>query len=349
MLEGNDLFRAQFNDLLVDESIWVMFEKEMSYRWFVAFRAFLHNTADHHSVPEMSMSELWTLIYYAGYLSKAVLVSYGSIFDITLITKQPPRDMNADNSNVIRSGDIDGDDRSNNQSGVGGNGHDGSTEVCVPNHEIRSVFRLWLRSHIAKSITARHLTSPTIALFLVMVSGAMSSFAEEFGKLILTTMPGQFLGSKEIVYQAYVSGFLAAAAAAVHITPRWEVPVERYAGAGRLDLMVCRMNDKSAVIQEYKRIPLSMKDKKEGYVDSKRKRLTKHADDALSQVETRFYRGGLGDHVTELCEYGIAFLGPYCAVVARSLKRDRGGQWVYGKEYTSAEDEIRRRNMYTGK
>ena len=51
--------------------------------------------------------------------------------------------------------------------------------------------------------------------------------------------------------------------------------------------------------------------------------------------------------MTELCEYGIAFLGPYCAVVARSLKRDRGGQWVYEKEYTSAEDEIRHGNMYT--
>ena len=44
------------------------------------------------------------------------------------------------------------------------------------------------------------------------------------------------------------------------------------------------------------------------------------------------------DHVTKLHEYGLAFLGPYCAVVGRSL--ESGSKEVHG-------DQERRKLLYT--
>lgn len=97
-----------------------------------------------------------------------------------------------------------------------------------------------------------------------MASGAIDLSVMDFGKLISTTMRGQFFGSKEVVYQAYV-------------------------------------------------------------------------------IETSRYRTVAKDHVTELREFGLAFLGPYCAVVGRLLERDRGDNW---KVHSADKDEARRAEMY---
>jgi hypothetical protein len=65
------------------------------------------------------------------------------------------------------------------------------------------------------------------------------------------------------------------------------------------------------------------------------------------QLETRQYRASMKDHVTKLHEYGLAFLGPYCAVVGHSLERKQGGAWVVTGTYDSIEDEKRREKLYT--
>lgn len=62
-------------------------------------------------------------------------------------------------------------------------------------------------------MTARRLKPG--ALFRAMVSGSMSSFAEDLGNLVLTTMPDQFLGTKEVVYQGYLCAYLAVGAGAM--------------------------------------------------------------------------------------------------------------------------------------
>ena len=67
---------------------------------------------------------------------------------------------------------------------------------------------------------------------------------------------------------------------------------------------------------------------------------------ALRQLETRQYRASMKDHVTKLYEYGLAFLGKYCAVVGRSLQRERGGVWVITGTYDSIADEKRRKSLY---
>ena len=100
-----------------------------------------------------------------------------------------------------------------------------------------------------------------------MASGAIDLSVMDFGKLISTTMRGQFFGSKEVVYQAYV-------------------------------------------------------------------------------IETSRYRTVVKDHVTELREFGLAFLGPYCAVVGRLLERDRGDNWNIQEVYSADKDEARRAEMY---
>jgi hypothetical protein len=188
--------------------------------------------------------------------------------------------------------------------------------------------------------------------FHKMVSGGMSSFATQFGRLVWDTMPIQFLGRKDCVYQAYVSAYFTAAAdASSDLDPRntsaWDVRIEEYGGIGRMDLILQRMGDGTGVIHEHKLVPFTPRDKKQGYSGSQCKRLTKEAEEALVQLETREYRASMKDHVTKLHEYGLAFLGPYCAVVGRSLERKQGGGWVVTGTYGSIEDEERRKLLYT--
>jgi hypothetical protein len=74
---------------------------------------------------------------------------------------------------------------------------------------------------------------------------------------------------------------------------------------------------------------------------------TKNAEEALVQLETRQYRASMKDHVTKLHEYSLTFLGPYCAVLGRSLERKQGGAWVITYTYGSVKDEERRKSLYT--
>ena len=162
---------------------------------------------------------------------------------MTLSACQPASGGNGINSSGGGGGDDDDDDKSDyNDTRL-----DESMKVYLQNHEIRSVFGRWLRIHITNTITARR--SKPLGLFRAMVSKSMSLFAEDLGNLLLTTMPGRFLGSKEDVYQAYLSAYLVAAAEAMAVNPKWEVEVERYAGVGRLDLIAHRVGGKRAVIK----------------------------------------------------------------------------------------------------
>jgi hypothetical protein len=217
--------------------------------------------------------------------------------------------------------------------------------VRLPNYEIRTLFRRWLCTHINKHMDGR-LRRKGAAMFLTAVSGSMASFSEEFRKLIFNTMPGQFLSNKEVVYQAYVCAFFTAASQALQVISRWEIEVECRAGSGCLDLIIQHMANRHGSIQEYKRVWPSAKEKGGGYGDSQRTRLTKAASKAIVELDARSYRGRIRDHVTELREYGVAFLGPYCAVEARLIKRKPGGQWEVKELYTADQDEARREQLY---
>jgi len=206
----------------------------------------------------------------------------------------------------------------------------------IPNFEIRSVFRQWLLGHYADFVKPSY-----IEMFQHMVSGSMALFAKGFLKLIWVTMPSQFLGSKECVYQAYVCAFMTAVGKGAG---GWDVQVEHSSGKGLDLLLLC---DDEAVIQEHKRIAMTKKDKGSGYGDSQRMRLTKEAENGFSQIEAGGYRARLPDRVTKLREFGIAFLGPYCAIVGRSFKRQPGGPWEFEKSYPTERNERHRSKLYT--
>ena len=123
-----------------------------------------------------------------------------------------------------------------------------------------------------------------------MTSGEMSSFAAQFRRLVLDTVPTHFFGHKECVYQAYVSAYFTSA------------------------------GDASTA--------------------------SDHRNKSAWDVRVQ-YRASMKDHVTKLHEYGLAFLGPYCAIVGRSLERQQGGSWVITNTYDSIKDEESRQLLYT--
>jgi len=309
MLENSASFRAKMAALSAHETIEVETEEEMS----------------HHSIENMTKTELWTLLYFAGYLTNV------------------PRHLDSDSKQEGGHSDDNSDPDSDNNSDAGS-----VTPIllCIPNSEIHFLVRRWLRAYMKKCITIRKPHRSSQALFSIAVNGPMATFAKQFGNFITDQLPARFLGSKEQVYQAFVCAWLTCTAHLVKVTPRWEVAVERDAGWGRLDLVIQQAHHKNGVITKYKRISLTKKDKKYGYGDSQCRRLTKAADDALSQVETRFYRAHMWPHVTKVFEYGIAFLGPYCAVAGRLLERKLGEGWVITEMYDSKADEERRAEMY---
>jgi hypothetical protein len=63
-------------------------------------------------------------------------------------------------------------------------------------------------------------------------------------------------------------------------------------------------------------------------------------------LETKQYRALMRDHVPNLREYGLAFLGPYSAVVGRSPKRVQDGAWVVTDKYGADQDEKCRDLLY---
>ena len=213
----------------------------------------------------------------------------------------------------------------------------------IPNQEIRSLYHEWLRDHV-KDCVNKSSTLPIecVNIFQNMVSGRIVSFAKGFSKLIWRTMPTQFLGCTEYVYQAWVHGFFSTASQ--FASPTWVVEVEQCFGIGRLDLRL--LSDDEAIIHEYKRINLKKKDKESGYGDSQRKWLSKAAEKGLRQIKVKGYRARLPDQVTHLREFGIAFLGPYCAIMGHSLEREPGEQWRILKLYTAERNERHRNRLY---
>ena len=106
------------------------------------------------------------------------------------------------------------------------------------------------------------------------------------------------------------------------------------------------MRGSNATIEKHKRIDFSERDKTESYSSSRCRPLTNTAEKALKQIETSRYRTVIKDHVTELREFGLAFLAPYCAVVGRLLERDCGDNWNIQEVYSADKDEARRAEMY---
>ena len=82
-------------------------------------------------------------------------------------------------------------------------------------------------------ISAQKRQQSSRTLFHLTVQGSIDQFAKQFGSFLLDTMLAQFLGNREVVYQAYVSAFLTATAQAILVTPKWDLDVDRCSGLGQ--------------------------------------------------------------------------------------------------------------------
>ncbi|KAI9509989.1 hypothetical protein F5148DRAFT_1374783 [Russula earlei] len=336
MLKSDEKFRRQFEALIMDEPAIISLDHGMTYS----------------SLPEMSMEQLWTLLYSAGYLTTRMVDEIrdaSSDVDMTdSANNSDDDDTEASHNEDINSSEhSDGGEDRNIGDSISGD-FKATISAQIPNSEIRSLFRQWLVDHLTRRVKHSRKKSISCAdIFQDMVSGSMASFSKGFSKFVWHNMPTQFLGSKEYLYQAYVASFFTVGSTLRSSSDLglWSVKVEECAGMGRLDLMFSRQNE--AVIQEHKRIGLSAKDKKSGYGESQRERLSKAAENALEQIKAKGYRARLPDQVTKLREYGIAFLGPYCAIVSDALKREPGGQWKVTKSYITERNEQHRVTLYT--
>jgi hypothetical protein len=224
--------------------------------------------------------------------------------------------------------------------------------ACIPNHEIRMLFCRWLRncvSEFLKQSKSTDIKPGCVRMFQQMAFSSMALFAKAFSELIQNKMPVQFRGRKEYVYQSFLCAFISAAGDAFSSffgSAVWEVEVERCSGLGRLDLMLWQVHGHVTIIIEFKRIAVTDKDRKSGYSDSQCQRLTTEAEEALKQIRTINYRATVRHHVTEVREYGISFLGLYCAVVGQVLQRNPGEQWRSICSYTSEMNEKLREELY---
>jgi len=162
---------------------------------------------------------------------------------------------------------------------------------------------------------------PSVSLFRDMVDGNFSEFSKAFGEFVLTSMPQRIFGSHEWVYQDGVHAYFSGVAGAMG-DRKWTTRMEQVAGDRRVDIIL--HDDEKGGILELKRLPHP---KKRGYRDQEASLLSEAANEALDQCDTRHYRAVMPEGVIAIVEYGIAFLGPYCAVKARILDR-QNGKWI---------------------
>ena len=71
--------------------------------------------------------------------------------------------------------------------------------------------------------------------------------------------------------------------------------MERCSGKGPLDLLLLCGHE--VVIQDHRQIAMTKKDKRSGYGDSQRVRLTKETENGFSQIEAKGYRARLPDRI----------------------------------------------------
>ncbi|KIM76795.1 hypothetical protein PILCRDRAFT_12500 [Piloderma croceum F 1598] len=131
-------------DRMIEQRIYYMLDNIASFREQVAglsgpgegVEIEIEPKMSYHSIPEMTKTQLWTLIYFAGYLTKLPRDHTPCPADA------PDHDSNTE-SQTYRANDSN-DDSSRDM-----------IELCLPNYEIRSVFDRWLRNHMKNCISAQ--------------------------------------------------------------------------------------------------------------------------------------------------------------------------------------------------
>ncbi|KAF8623116.1 hypothetical protein AX17_007550 [Amanita inopinata Kibby_2008] len=186
------------------------------------------------------------------------------------------------------------------------------------------------------------LHGPSVKLFSDLVEGKFSEFAETFGTFLLTMVPQRILSSVEMVYQDYLYAYLSSAARAMIVEPQWTTRMEIGAGNGRADIIFYQKQ--RGVIIKLKRLPHKQKEGYRAAIEGQH--LSHETTAALRQCETRHYRAFMPEDVKTVHEYGLAFMGLYCGIEARTVERDGPGWVMKTTKYTAEQDEEQRQKTY---
>ena len=76
MLETEKDFRATISSLVEGRSVGIEIDEQMPYQMFVTENLLPIYTDGCIRPADMSVPELWTLIYYAGYLTRVVIAPH---------------------------------------------------------------------------------------------------------------------------------------------------------------------------------------------------------------------------------------------------------------------------------
>ena len=163
-------------------------------------------------------------------------------------------------------------------------------ELCIPNEEVRYIFRTKILSWFDEKVRAQDRSR----LFSALVDMNVPVFEEEVNELLLQTI--SFNDAYESFYHGFLAGILSGMKGYI-------VKSNREGGTGRSDLFVKPVSRrKAAFVLEFK----MTKDIRE---------LEVTADKALKQIDDRQYIRELEDDgYFTVHRYGIAFCGKDCMV-----------------------------------
>jgi hypothetical protein len=109
----------------------------------------------------MSMSQLWTLVYYSGYLTMVNCLYISSLRLYQCICTQDTANQGLDDQSYKKTSER-------------------RISVHIPNLEIQTVYHGWLQSHLHHSILVKKLDSWSQALFDTLIEGNFPKFAKRF-------------------------------------------------------------------------------------------------------------------------------------------------------------------------
>ncbi|KAI0044745.1 hypothetical protein FA95DRAFT_219295 [Auriscalpium vulgare] len=188
----------------------------------------------------------------------------------------------------------------------------------------------------------------SVAIFRQLFLGPFAALATSLSHFIADRKLASFTTSNCRLYPFYL--LVNFTAAIKRDGGAWRLTAERRPTGFHDRVMELFINGrkKCSSIHEYR--VLAQDQGPDEYSEAQRERLTNASVDALGDIQDRDLRTKISPHARELREVGIAFMGDYCAIVARQLVREsKDDDWVLQAEYTAAMDESRRAAMYASR
>ena len=168
--------------------------------------------------------------------------------------------------------------------------------LCIPNHEIRQIFKKQVLAWFADKAQAE--SDNLSELYDAFESGDTETITKYLNKQLISTV--SFYDAKESFYHGFLLALLSTCA-------RWAVSSNDEAGSGRADIIVESDDGELGFVVEIK----AVKDMK---------KLDEACEAAMRQIEEKDYTASLRNYgVCAVSTYAIAFCGKKCKVARNQL------------------------------